>query len=86
MAMIRSQQGIHDSILKAFLGGPQLSWLGTLSRMAKQYAPFLEGQTASAIPILFVWAALIWAVWRIPSPGRPVVPAGPPQADVSSAE
>jgi hypothetical protein len=71
MAMARSHgmtQGVIDAMLRVFLEGFQLPWLGTLSRMATQYVPFLEGQRASALPFLAVAGALIYGIWTIRSP------------------
>ncbi|MCI0654315.1 MAG: hypothetical protein L0Y38_04055 [Methylococcaceae bacterium] len=71
IAMVRSQSGIFDSVMRTFLEGFQLPWLGTLSRMAVQYAPFLDGQPASAIPFMTLAAVLIWGIWTIEEPGKP---------------
>ncbi len=68
MAMIRNAQGVHDAVMRVFLEGFQLPWLGTLSRMATQYAPFLEGQKVSALPCLALAAAMIYGIWKIRSP------------------
>jgi len=69
-AMFRGQQGIVDNMTRAFLEGFQLPWLGTLSRMATQYAPFLEGQKVSALPFIALAGALIYGVWAIRSPRK----------------
>lgn len=71
IAMVRSQGGILDNVMRTFLEGFQLPWLGTLSRMAVQYAPFLDEHPASAIPLLTLAAVLIWGIWMIEEPGKP---------------
>ncbi|MGH8550567.1 MAG: hypothetical protein ACRERU_18585 [Methylococcales bacterium] len=71
VAMVRSQKGILDSVMRTFLEGFQLPWLATLSRMAVQYAPFLDQQSASAMPFMTLAAVLIWGIWTIEEPGKP---------------
>ncbi len=68
ITMVRSQQGVQDALLRTFLEGFQLPWLGTLSRMAASYVPFLEGQRVSALPFMAFAAALVYGVWRIRAP------------------
>ncbi len=68
IAMVRSHFGVEQSLMRAFLEGFQLPWLETLSRMAVNYIPFLEGQRVSALPFMALAAALVYGVWRI---GRP---------------
>ena len=74
-AMVRSEPAVLDKLVRVFLEGFQLPWLGTLSRMAVQYVPFLDGQRASALPFLALAGALIYGIWTIRSPGESL--AGP---------
>lgn len=67
-AMFRSEPAVLDKLMHVFLEGFQLPWLGTISRMAVQYAPFLDGQRASALPFMVLAGALIYGVWAIQSP------------------
>lgn len=80
MTMVRSQQGILDSVVKTMLGGPQLPALTTLSRMSAQYAAWLTGD-ASPFAALLVLAAIVFAIWRIGHPWRPLLPAERAAAD-----
>lgn len=73
IAMVRSQHGVIDNMMKVFLEGFQLPWLGTLSRMATQYAPFLEGHQASALPFMTLAGVLIYGVWKIRTPARGLI-------------
>jgi hypothetical protein len=66
MSMVRSYE-IADSIARAFLGGPQLPWVSTLSRMAPQYLPFLERDSSPVLLFVMV-GALIYGIWRYPEP------------------
>lgn len=68
LAMFRSQPGVFETMTRVFLEGFQLPWLGTLSRMAAQYAPFLEGQKVSALPFMLLAGTLIYGIWAIRSP------------------
>lgn len=68
LAMLRSQPGVVETMTRVFLEGFQLPWLGTLSRMATQYAPFLEGRKASALPFMVVAGVLIYGIWAIRLP------------------
>ena len=68
MAMFRSEPNVIETMTRVFLEGFQLPWLGTLSRMATQYAPFLEGQKVSALPFMVLAGALIYGIWTIRSP------------------
>lgn len=67
-AMVRSEPALLDKLMHVFLEGFQLPWLGTLSRMAVQYVPFLEGQQASALPFMALAGALIYGIWTIRTP------------------
>ena len=68
MAMFRSEPSVIGTMTRVFLEGFQLPWLGTLSRMAGQYAPFLEGQKVSALPFMVLAGTLIYGIWAIRSP------------------
>jgi len=68
LAMFRSQPGVVETMLRVFLEGFQLPWLGTLSRMAAQYVPFLEGQKVSALPVLALAGFMVYGIWAIRSP------------------
>lgn len=72
-AMIRSQEGIIDSILRVFLEGFQLPWMATLSRMATQYLPGLEGKQLSALPFMIFTAAIIYGIWAIKLPAKSLI-------------
>ncbi len=76
IAMVRSQESIMDSIMRVFLEGFQLPWLSTLSRMATQYIPQLEGERISALPFMALGAALIYGIWAIRSPFNSLVENG----------
>jgi hypothetical protein len=69
IAMVRSHYGVEQSLMHVFLGGFQLPWLETLSRMAANYIPFLEGQRVSALPFMALAASLVYGIWRIGAPG-----------------
>ena len=71
VAMVRSQVSVIDSVVRTFLEGFQLPLLGTLSRMALQYAPFLDERQAPALPFMMLAGVLIWEIWAIEKPGRP---------------
>lgn len=70
IAMARSQYGAVDNIMRVFLEGFQLPWMGTLSRMAVQYAPFLEGHSISALPTMTLAGALIFGIWTLRQPDK----------------
>jgi hypothetical protein len=70
LAMFRSQPGVLETTTRVFLEGFQLPWLGTLSRMATQYAPFLQGHKASALPFILLAGVLIYGIWTIQSPRK----------------
>jgi len=72
IAMVRSQLGIFDSVMRVFLEGFQLPWMGTLSRMATQYIPQLEGERLSALPFMAVSVAVIYGIWAIQLPSKPM--------------
>ena len=69
IAMVRSHYGVEQSLMHVFLEGFQLPWLETLSRMAENYVPFLEGRPVSALPFMALAGALVYGVWRIGAPG-----------------
>jgi hypothetical protein len=70
MAMVRSHEGISvlDSVKKVFLGGFQLPWMDTLSKMSFQYAPFLSN--TSPLPFFALWAVLLYGVWYLKDPWK----------------
>ncbi len=75
MSMVRNQSfqtGILDSVIQVFLQGFQLPWLTTLSKMAAQYAPFLENGGVSPLPLFVLWGSLIYGIWRFKLPGEKV--------------
>ncbi len=74
MTMVRSQGSVLDSLEKAFIGGIRLPALTTFSRMSTQYASWLHGD-ASPFPVLLLAGAVLFAIWWIPRPWAPVVPA-----------
>jgi len=74
MAMVRYQGGVLDNVQRVFVEGLQLPWLTTLGKMSAQYFPWLRGPV-SALPVLLFGALLVWLIWRIRFPGRPL--AGP---------
>lgn len=71
-AMVRNQYGVHTNIMRVFVEGLQLPWLSTLGRMAKQYAPWLDGRP-SALPAMLLTAALVAGIWLIKRPRQALV-------------
>jgi hypothetical protein len=74
IAMVRNQYGVQANIVRVFVEGLQLPWLSTLGRMAKQYAPWLEGRP-SALPVMLLVAVVIAGIWLIKRPREPMVAA-----------
>ncbi len=72
MAMVRSQKGVLTSVQHVMLEGPQLPWLTTLSKMSNQYAPWME-HGASPTGFFLCGAVVIYAIWKVQSPGRALV-------------
>jgi hypothetical protein len=68
MSMVRATF-VSDSVAQVFLGGFQLPWMNVLSRMAPQYFPFMS-QTASPLPLFVLTGALLYGLWRYPTPER----------------
>lgn len=66
LSMVRAID-ITDSIARVLLGGFQLPWVNVLSRMAPQYLPFLE-QRASPLALFALCGALLYGIWRYPTP------------------
>jgi hypothetical protein len=62
LAMAR--EGPLDSLVRVFVRGPELPWLTTLIKTAKQYAPWLE-EGASPFGLFLVVGLMIWAVWKV---------------------
>jgi hypothetical protein len=81
IAMVRNQYGMHNNIIRVFVEGVQLPWLSTLGRMARQYAPWLEGRP-SAVPAILLAAAVISAIWLVRRPRDPLL--SPASAPLSS--
>jgi hypothetical protein len=71
LAMVRNQFGVHNNVIRVFIEGLQLPWLSTLGRMARQYAPWLDGRP-SATPALLITAAVIAGIWLIKRPRAPL--------------
>jgi hypothetical protein len=73
-AMVRPvgipKEGVINGMVRFFLEGFQLPWLTTLSKMATQYAPFLEGRNISPAPFLVLGAAIIFGIWKIRPPWK----------------
>ncbi|MCP4609851.1 MAG: hypothetical protein GY845_14175 [Planctomycetes bacterium] len=72
MSMVRSvgikDEGVINSVVSVFLDGFQLPWLNTLSKMARQYVPFLEENNVSPISFFILWGVIIYGIWRIKYP------------------
>lgn len=72
IAMVRNQYGVQSNVVRVFIEGLQLPWLSTLGRMARQYAPWLEGRP-SAIPSMLLVSVIVAGIWLVRSPRRPFV-------------
>lgn len=83
IAMVRNQYGVHTNVIRVFVEGLQLPWLSTLGRMAKQYAPWLDGRP-SALPVMLLTAVIVACIWRITRPGDPMVSAASAPASTAS--
>jgi hypothetical protein len=72
MSMVRSvgvkDEGAINSVVRVFLDGFQLPWLNTLSKMSRQYIPFLEENSISPILFFVLWGGIIYGIWRIKFP------------------
>lgn len=80
MAMARIQEqetSILAPVMRVMLEGFQLPALSTLSRMATQYAPGFEGTRVSALPALALMGVLVWLIWSVRWPGRPISESEP---------
>lgn len=65
LAMYRDVErglGIPESLLHVTFGGFQIPWLTTLERMGAQFPRYFE-RGASAVPLLALAAACLWALW-----------------------
>jgi hypothetical protein len=62
LSMARATSVI-ESIERVLLGGFQLPWMVTLSKMAPQYFPFMASQ-ASPLPLFALCGALLYGLWR----------------------
>ena len=76
IAMVRNQYGVHTNVVRVFVEGLQLPWLSTLGRMARQYAPWLEGRP-SALPVMLLTATVIAGIWLIKRPSESMASANP---------
>ena len=78
MARIQEQEtSLIEPIARVVLGGLQLPALKTLERMSTQYAPGVAGGVDSLV-VLGAAAVLVWMVWSVRHPGRPLTSdAGP---------
>ena len=74
IAMVRNQYGVSTNVIRVFVEGLQLPWLSTLGRMAKQYAPWLDGRP-SALPAMLLTAVLVAGIWLIKRPRQALVAA-----------
>jgi hypothetical protein len=72
LAMVRSQQGVVDSVLSILEHGFQLPWLTTLSRMTIPYAPLVQNKSAPLF-VFIVTAMVLVAIWRFRPITNPVV-------------
>jgi hypothetical protein len=66
LSMVRAID-ITDSIARVLFGGFQLPWLNVLAKMAPQYLPFL-GQQASPLALFALCGAVVYGIWRYPTP------------------
>ncbi len=83
IAMVRNQYGVHTNVIRVFVEGLQLPWLSTLGRMAKQYAPWLDGRP-SALPVMLLTAVVVAGIWLIKRPRAPMVAAASVRAPADS--
>ncbi|MGH7712764.1 MAG: hypothetical protein ACREOG_15850 [Gemmatimonadaceae bacterium] len=72
IAMVRNQYGVHTNVVRVFVEGLQLPWLSTLGRMAKQYAPWLDGRP-SALPAMLFTGLIVAGIWLIKRPREPLL-------------
>ncbi len=66
-----------DSMVKVLLRGFELPWLTTLEKTATQYYPPLADGTSPA-GLLLVAGVVIWGIWRLPEPAKPLEPPEQP--------
>lgn len=83
IAMVRNQYGVHTNVIRVFVEGLQLPWLSTLGRMAKQYAPWLDGMP-SALPVMLLTGVVVAGIWLIKRPRDPMVAAASAPASTAS--
>jgi hypothetical protein len=69
LAMVRESP--LESVARVFLHGFELPWLTTLVRAARQYFPALS-EGASPLPLFVLFGILIWGIWAVRAPGRPL--------------
>lgn len=65
-----------DSMVKVLLHGFELPWLTTLVKTAHQYYPPLA-DGASPLGLFLFTGLVIWGIWRLPNPWRPLSEAQP---------
>lgn len=83
IAMVRNQYGVHTNVIRVFVEGLQLPWLSTLGRMARQYAPWLDGRP-SALPVMMLTAVIVACIWLIKRPSDPMVTPASERASTAS--
>jgi hypothetical protein len=71
MAMVRDQGTILRNIERVFVEGFQLPWLTVVGKMSNQYVPWLKG-SVSALPLLVLCGVMVWLIWRVRSPWKPL--------------
>ena len=71
MAMARDQGTILHNIERVFVEGFQLPWLTVVGKLSTQYVPWLKGPV-SPLPFFAVAGALLWLIWRVRNPWRPL--------------
>jgi len=74
MSMARRGVGVPEESMLAslkaiLLGGLQLPWLNTLSKMKAPYLPHIQ-QYLSPLPLFLFLAIVIYAIWRVRSPWK----------------
>ena len=75
MSMVRpvgveNEESVIVAIKKVFLGGFQLPWLNTLSKMSGQYFSASENHNFSPVPLFLLWGIMIYGIWKIRNPWK----------------
>ena len=70
ISMVRRGVGVPEesmlaSVWSVLFEGLQLPWLTTVSKMASQYMPFLEGEAKSPLPLFVILSLIIYGIWNI---------------------